>query len=227
MSEGYLSPARMEEARERVIETLSTHFALDNLDTAEFENRLDRAYRATTLAELDALRSDLPAIPSSPSAPQPSTSLARPEDVRERQFLVAFMSGSERKGVWTPARNIEVAAVMGGVNLDFREAVFPPGVTQVNVLALMGGVEITVPPEVRVECSGLGIMGGFEGLDQRGTDHPDTPVLRITGLAIMGGVDVSQRLRGETASEAKRRRREDRKRLRDEHARGRKRLPGD
>jgi hypothetical protein len=224
MTEHYLSPARLEQERERVIGTLSAHFAHDNLDTAEFENRLDLAYRATSLAELTALLADLPVQADSPAAPRPSTALARPEDVRKRQFVVAVMSGSERRGVWSPARSIEVVAVMGGVQLDFREAVFAPGVTQVNVLAFWGGVEIMVPPEVRVECSGMGIMGGFEGLDQRGANHPDTPILRITGLAVMGGVEVAQRLRGESARDARRRLREERKRLRDQHAEGLKRL---
>jgi hypothetical protein len=127
--------------------------------------------------------------------------------------VVAIMSGTERKRVWTPARNLDVVAFMGGVELDFREARFAEGVTQVNILAMMGGVEIVVPPGLRVECSGVGIMGGFESLSQGDPDDA-TPLLRITGLAIMGGVEISQRRAGESTKQARLRRRQEQRQLR-------------
>lgn len=222
MSEAYLPPSRLDQERERVIVALSTHFAHDNLDTAEFESRLDRAYRATTLAELRNLHADLPELPEIAAIESVSrTAIARPEDVRARQVVVAIMGGSERKGVWSPARSIEVVAVMGGVELDFREARFPPGVTRVNVLAVMGGVEIVVPPDIRVESSGFAIMGGFASVAQPGLDDPSVPVVHVTGLALMGGVDISERLLGETGKEAAKRRRAERQRLRDQERRRR------
>ena len=45
--------------RERVIDALSTHFANDTLDVDEFEQRVDLAHRATSVAELDELLADL------------------------------------------------------------------------------------------------------------------------------------------------------------------------
>ena len=83
---------------------------------------------------------------------------------------------------------------MGGAVLDFREALLDPGVTEIFALALMGGVEIIVPPGVYVDSNGIGIMGGFEQLGA--TKYPtdgSAPVLRITGLALMGAVEIKQR----------------------------------
>jgi hypothetical protein len=211
----YLPPVRLEAHRERIVAELAEHFAHDHLDTAEFETRLDRAYRATTLAELDQLKADLPAIGGAAPVAARGVGVAHREDVRDRQLVFALMGGTERKGAWTPARNVDVIAFMGGVALDFREARFAPGVTQVNILAIMGGVEIIVPPGLRVECSGFGIMGGFESLNQDGSGYGDeAPLLKITGVAIMGGVETSQRLVGESTRQAKLRRREERRRLR-------------
>ena len=91
----------------------------------------------------------------------------------------------------------------------------PPGVTEVNILAIMGGVEVLVPPGLAVETHGFGFMGGFEGVDQVGVDtDPDAPRLLIRGMAIMGAVEVAVRLPGETARDARRRRRELRRRNR-------------
>ena len=83
---------------------------------------------------------------------------------------------------------------MGGAQLDLREARFAPGVTEIEVLAFMGGVEIYVPAGVRVEAVGMAAMGGFDvNVGDVVTLDPDAPVVRISGLAIMGGVDASTR----------------------------------
>jgi hypothetical protein len=78
---------------------------------------------------------------------------------------------------------------MGGVELDFREAEFLDGVTEVVVLTVMGGVSILAPPGVDVEADGVALMGEFTHLVHR-SPHPDSPVLRVRGFSLMGGVSV-------------------------------------
>lgn len=207
-------PAQLAERREVVIQSLSVHFAQDNLEAEELERRLDVAYRATSTAELDALLRDLPALPEpeTPATAAPGVPTVPDAQVRDWQVVAAVMGGAERKGSWTPARTLYVVALMGGVDLDFREARFPPGVTTVHVLALMGGVDILIPPGLHVESEGIGIMGGFGGRDQPGASvDPDAPTLRINGVAFMGGIDVRQRLPGESAREAKQRLRQEKR----------------
>jgi hypothetical protein len=108
---------------------------------------------------------------------------------------------------------------MGGVELDFREATLQPGITEVHAFAFWGGVEILVPPDIRLECSGIGIMGGFDTGDWAGEPGGDVgdpliPVLRVTGVAVMGGVEVKVRYPGETGREARKRVREERRQRR-------------
>lgn len=208
-----------QETRQRTIDALCEHFASDALDLDEFETRVEAAHRAETLQELRKLLSDLPrpgsaVVPSDP-APHPETSqgtartpMVRADMVRDNQIVVGICSASMRKGGWIPARRVWGIACMGGVELDFREARFGPGVTEVTVFAVWGGVEIIVPPELQVEFNGMGFMGGFDCADevQRVYD-PDAPILRVNGLAVMGGAEVTVREPGETAREAKRRRR--------------------
>jgi hypothetical protein len=96
---------------------------------------------------------------------------------------------------------------MGGALLDFRDVRMPPGTTEVQVAAVMGGVEVVVPPGLRVACDGIGIMGGFEQIGAESASVPDdAPLLRITGLALMGGVEITERYPGESAGAARKRR---------------------
>jgi hypothetical protein len=148
--------------------------------------------------------------------PVPARTPAGP--VREHQVLVAIMGGVERRGVWTPARKTLVLAMMGGAELDLREARFAPGETEIMVFAFWGGVEIIVPPDVRVDSGGIAIMAGFDhqhsGLPDPGED---APLVKIGGVAIMAGVEILVRYAGETEKEAKKRLREARKRLGKDH----------
>ena len=134
--------------------------------------------------------------------------------VKERGYIVSCMGGSSRTGRWVPARSNFAVGLMGGFSLDFREAMLGPGVTDVNVFVFMGGGEIIVPPDMEVEVSGFAFMGGFDHeTDEPLRPHPDRPILRIKGFAMMGGVAVEVRLPGETGREAKKRRRLERKGL--------------
>jgi hypothetical protein len=211
-------PVALEQVRERTISDLCEHFAADHLGDSELERRLDQAHRAATLEDLRTLVSDLPVLHESAApARAPGVTVARPENVSESQTIVAIMGGAVRRGQWTPPRSLNVFAVMGGAELDFREAALAPGVTEVNVFALMGGVEITVPPGLNVEVNGIAIMGGF---DHRAStpppSDPNAPVLRIGGFALMGGVEIKARYPGEKEGDARRRERDERRQLRRE-----------
>lgn len=194
--------APLQRARERAAAALGEAYSSDELSLEEFEQRVDQCYRVDTVRELEALFEDLPVAPRLPvpdaaesrpdargrTVPGPRVDPAAGDQRKGRDLVVGVMSGVGRKGAWTPARETLAAAVMGGVELDYRTARFPPGETVVDVLAFWGGVEIVVPPGLRVESVGIPIMGGFDQLDQNGDGSG--AVLKIRGLAIMGGVEV-------------------------------------
>jgi len=186
-----------------VIDALSTHFANDALDMEEFEQRVDLAHRATSVADLDELLTELELAADA----EPRESMVRQVEapqgviatlVRRAKRVLSILSSVQRKGTWSVPGKLRVASVMGAVDLDFREAEFGPGVTEVKMTSLMGNIAITVPPHLQVECAGVAILGHFEEMDQRpGERDPDAPLLRITGVAVMGAVEISTRLPGD------------------------------
>ena len=185
--------------REQVAAVLQKAMSEGRITVAELEHRLDSVYAAKTLVDLEPLTVDLPGHTVSlfkpPTPPVPSTHWAPPA-VSGRgpstANLVGIMSGVERKGNWIAPTHINCVAIMGGVLLDFSAAHLSGRETVVNVTAIMGGVEITVPEGLAVSVDGVGMMGAFED-NAHQTYGPESPVLRVRGLALMGGVVVKSR----------------------------------
>lgn len=240
-SSGSDVPARRTAAlahhREETIDRLCRDFAEDAFDMDELERRLDLAHAATSVEQLDRLVAGLPARQRTPApAKAPETRVARPSGgesvapVPGHRFgvIMSVFGSTARRGSWHPPAHVVSTAIMGSVELDFREAVLAGPHTRVTAVALMGGIEIIVPPDVRVETSGIALLGGFDHDDTRPEPPPeDAPVLHVDGLALMGGVSVSVRLPGESAKDARRRRRELRREARRELRQNRRLRRGD
>ncbi|HAD74860.1 MAG TPA: hypothetical protein DCG16_03690 [Gemmatimonadetes bacterium] len=215
MSDDYpIRPANMDAAREQAVEVLTEHFSRNVMDMDEFEGLLDSVNRCSTTSELRELLSKLPPLESLKSATDLMSAPGGPpvvvdaDRVRPRGFLLSVLSGTTRAGRWIPARKSFALGVLGGISLDFREAVLGAGVTDVNVLAVLGSVEIIVPPEMAVEVDGMAVLGGFEyQTNAPPRTDPNLPILRVRGLAVLAGVNVEVRLPGETSRDAKKRRR--------------------
>ena len=203
----------LEQQRKRVLDQLCELFADESLTEQMLEERLDRAYRAGSPAELQEIVADLPAAREPGWAASGAGEQTQSVRGSDRQMVFAVMGGSERRGVWVPSEEVYAIAIMGGVKLDFRQARFAHRVTEITCFAMMGGIEIVVPPGVRVELNGGAFMGGFgqSGIEEPTTD-PGAPLLRIQGACLMGGVEVQVRLPGETQKEARQRARLERKR---------------
>ncbi|RKT04894.1 uncharacterized protein DUF1707 [Streptomyces sp. 3211.6] len=184
--------------RERVVERLRDAVAEGRLDMEEFEERLEAAYKSRTYAELEPLTSDLPAPESSSAlsyAPGPvsatSSWQSRIGGTWASSSAVAIMSGFQRKGHWTVPAQFNAVAFWGGGELDLREADFAAREVVITCVAIMGGIEITVPPGVEVDVRGIGIMGGFDqGRSLESRPEPGAPRVIVNGLAFWGGVAV-------------------------------------
>jgi hypothetical protein len=117
---------------------------------------------------------------------------ARPlseNDPNSLMSVFAMMAGVRRQSTSRDFRGGEATAIMGGVELDLREAAIKDGQEAViDTFSMMGGIELTIPENWTVVGKVLPLMGGFE--DKTKPPREAGPRLVIKGMAIMGGVEV-------------------------------------
>ena len=82
-------------------------------------------------------------------------------DFKPSGGVVSFLSSNEREGRWELPRHFRALAVLGNVELDLRDAVIGIGVSVIEAVAVMGNIEIIVPPDVAVESDGDSLLGSF------------------------------------------------------------------
>jgi len=171
--------------RDAVLHTLGDHAAVGRLTLDELEERSGRALAAKTRGELATLTSDLPQEVGQASAPGPVP--ARRKPVR---WMVAIMGGSHRRGRFRAVGSINAVAIMGGDEIDLREAEIEGGELTLNLFALMGGSNIYVPDSVEVEVGGFSLMGGHEEVGSERPPRPGGPLIRIRVYTLMGGASI-------------------------------------
>lgn len=188
----------LQKAREDTIERLSDAFARDVLTLEGFEQRVDRAFACRGVNEFDALLADLgvtraeralvrvaPELPVAADLAEPSPLTPQPERV-----ALSVLGNVERRGAFALPRLGKALSLLANLELDLRDITFPRGVTELRVSAVLGNVEIIVPPNIAVETDGSGILGSFASVARHPIDPRGEPVLRIRGNAILGSVEI-------------------------------------
>ena len=186
--------------RDRVAAVLANAVAEGRLTADEHSERLEAVYAAKTRADIVPIVEDLPnssaalAPPSGMAPKYGSAGTVAPVGAPQR--MIAVFSGVSRKGVWKMPQEIESVNVFGGTELDLREAVLPGKEVRIRSFCILGGMEVIVPPEMHVIDNGIAFLGGRETPpDTEQSASPDAPVLRLSGISVLGGMSVRRKRR--------------------------------
>lgn len=164
-----------DEEREHTARTLGDAAADGRLTLEELTERLDGAYAATSRGELEALTADLP--------------LSRPTPRTPRRTAIAILGGLELRGRFRVEGTLTIASVIGGADIDLRDAELIGHELEIRCFALIGGVDVIVPEGVDVSVELISLIGGTD-VRLGAPPRPGAPLIRITGFCAIGGVDV-------------------------------------
>lgn len=116
----------------------------------------------------------------------------RVESPTSSQSDFAFMGGVHRVVETPDFRGGYATAVMGAVELDLRGAKIANSPAVLDVFALWGGIELTVPQDWKVDIQVVPILGGVENKARSMAPPAGGPeqVLIVRGTALMGGVEI-------------------------------------
>ncbi len=122
---------------------------------------------------------------------------SRGDEESDELGLVAVFDGIELESRARAFTGGSMLAWFGGIAVDLRRAELAPG-ARLSLHTLCGGIAIRTPPHWRIESELKTLAGGVEARSPA-QDHPDAPVLTLTGTAVCGGIAVHAKAGYETA----------------------------
>jgi hypothetical protein len=107
---------------------------------------------------------------------------------------VAILGGFKRRITSKKFKGGSVLSVMGGFQIDLRQADMEGDSATIEAMSFMGGGEIKVPEEWLVSMEGISLFGAFvDETDQQpatGTGAGTQKRLIMKGMSLMGGIVV-------------------------------------
>jgi class 3 adenylate cyclase len=181
---GGLSERVADADRDRTVTQLRENVVEGRLTLDEFSERVGLVLQARTRGDLDVVMADLPRTQQPEAGASPR---------KQRRWHVAVMSGHSTKGRWRISGKTNAVAVMGGCDMDLRQAEIEGAEVEITAVAFWGGIDITVPEGFDVELRGFSFMGGRDLKLRDVPIVPGSPRIVVNGYAVMGGIDVKSR----------------------------------
>lgn len=171
--------------RNRMVEVLRTYCGEGILTLDEFSDRVTLVFDAKNKAELERVAADLPSLRGEPV----------PETQRRKvsRNVVGIMSGARRTGRWRAGEEVNAFALMGGCEIDLRQAEIDGPIVTINATSIMGGIDIIVPEGIEVDLDEFHFMGAVETRLSNVARIPGTPLVRVKAFALMGSVVIRTR----------------------------------
>ncbi len=170
--------------RDATVERLRDAAGEGRLTLEEFSDRMEQATTARTRTELDRLVTDLPAATESGTG-----TVVAPGSSSAPTWHVSPIGGLSVSGPWRMGRHVVVIALIGGADLDLSQAELAARDVTLTKVSIIGGVHARIPHGIRVDASGLSLLGGtsVEGAPDPG---PGAPTIHIRAFSIIGGIRI-------------------------------------
>ncbi len=117
---------------------------------------------------------------------------------------LAIMGAVEKNNAGWELESAEYVALMGGIELDIRQATFSDREINLGLSVIMGGITVIVPEDVAVTCEGTAVLGGIDLMGrgsggivgnasmQSGDLQSADKIVHLNCLCILGGIEIKR-----------------------------------
>lgn len=131
-----------------------------------------------------------PYNPSQPYSPATPPNAAAAANAADHASVFSVLGSCRRRWGKAVFRSAEAVCVMGGFELDLRDALMgAEGSAQIELFVIMGGLHILIPQNWTVISNVVPILGGIDDKTRTNTSSA-TQQLILRGTVLMGGVEI-------------------------------------
>jgi len=108
--------------------------------------------------------------------------------------LVHIFSGSEKQIISDNFKGGKVTAIFGGCEIDLTQAKLAPGISELHVTCIFGGVSLILPSDWNVKVEITPVLGGVDEQKIASNKIIDmSKLLVIKGTVVFGGGEIQRR----------------------------------
>ena len=100
-----------------------------------------------------------------------------------------MLAGSDRRVTSQEFKGGDVSNILGGTEIDLLEAKLAPGDWLLSVSTVLGGVDIRVPRDWRIEVQPTTMLGGIDDHTRQNADAAGGKLI-IKASAMLGGIEI-------------------------------------
>jgi predicted membrane protein len=103
----------------------------------------------------------------------------------------SVFSGSKQKFMQQEFRGGRINCIFGGADVDLSGSSLAPGMNELQIDVIFGGVNLVVPSDWKIHLKNSSILGGFTDKRTVIKESPDTSrILVIKASTIFGGGEL-------------------------------------
>jgi hypothetical protein len=106
------------------------------------------------------------------------------------RWLVSILGSAVYKARSSGVSTINAIAILGGGEIDLRNAEIEGGRLTINTFAVLGGADIFVPDSIEVDAAGIFILAGVDEHGTARSPHPGAPTVKLRGFAVVGAANL-------------------------------------
>jgi class 3 adenylate cyclase len=163
--------------RDRVVEVLRIAAGDGRLTADELDQRLEAAFNARTVTDLEPLVADL--------------TIAAAPDVQDLARITCGSGSAKRDRSWVVPRRLEVEVGSGSVRLDFRQAVIAVPELRIDARIASGSLTLITRPGIVVYADDVTVgSGSVNVVPPAGPDAPVELRVKVGGRVASGTVSA-------------------------------------